>query len=162
MPTLRKRQSTVQAQLDALENELHDAESYLKLADTLEGFLTRLNDGLDRLSLEEQQRILRLVVREVLIGGGDETITIRHSIPTPNGGPNGGYPLRGSSHAASSLIGAVASARKLADYGVSRCGPRYRKVTSRTLSWPSSCINRRVSPKPKPPCGGAPKRKKSR
>ena len=97
MPTLRKRQSTVQAQLDALENELHDAESYLKLADTLEGFLTRLNDGLDRLSLEEQQRILRLVVREVLIGGGDETITIRHSIPTPNGGPNGGYPLRGSS-----------------------------------------------------------------
>ena len=42
------------------------------------------------------------------------------------------------------------------DYGVSRCGPRYRNVTSRTFSWPSICISRRVSPKPKPPCGGAP------
>ncbi len=41
-------------------------------------------------------------------------------------------------------------------YGASRCGPRYRNVTSRTFSCPSICINRRVSPKPKPPCGGAP------
>jgi site-specific DNA recombinase len=97
MPALRKRQSTLRAQLDALDTELHDAETYLKLADNLEQFLARLADGLDQLSVEEQQRILRLVVREVLIGGDDDTITIRHSIPTPNGGPNGSYPLRGSS-----------------------------------------------------------------
>jgi site-specific DNA recombinase len=100
MPTLRKRQGTLQAQLDTLDSELHDAETYLKLADTLEGFLTRLADGLDQLSIEDQQRILRLVVREVLVGGEDDKITIRHSIPTPNGGPNGSYPLRGSSHLA--------------------------------------------------------------
>ena len=97
MPTLRKRQSTLQTQLDALANELHDAETYLKLADTIEGFLGRLSDGLDQLSIEDQQRILRLVVREVLVGGDTDKITIRHSIPTPNGGPNGSYPLRGSS-----------------------------------------------------------------
>ena len=97
MPTLRKRQSTLQAQLDTLASELNDAETYLKLADTLEGFLTRLSDGLDQLSIEDQQRILRLVVREVLVGGDTDKITIRHSIPTPNGGPNGSYPLRGSS-----------------------------------------------------------------
>jgi site-specific DNA recombinase len=100
MPALRKRHSTLRAQLDSLENELHDAETYLKLADTLEGFIGRLADGLDQLNLEDQQRILRLVVREVLIGGDDDKITIRHSIPTPNGGPNGSYPLRGSSHLA--------------------------------------------------------------
>jgi site-specific DNA recombinase len=100
MPTLRKRQSTLQAQLDTLNSELHDAETYLKLADTLEGFLTRLSDGLDHLSIHDQQRILRLVVREVLVGGDPDTITIRHSIPTPNGGPNGSYPLRGSSQLA--------------------------------------------------------------
>jgi site-specific DNA recombinase len=97
MPALRKRQSALRAQLNALDDELQDAETYLKLADTLEGFLTRLGDGLDQLTLEEQQRVLRLVVREVLIGGEDDTITIRHSIPTPNGGPDGSYPLRGSS-----------------------------------------------------------------
>ncbi|MCA1700951.1 MAG: recombinase family protein, partial [Actinobacteria bacterium] len=97
MPALRKRQSTLQAQLDALHGELNDAETYLKLADTLEGFLTRLAEGLDQLSVADQQRTLRLVVREVLIGGDEDKITIRHSIPTPNGGPNGSYPLRGSS-----------------------------------------------------------------
>jgi site-specific DNA recombinase len=98
MPHLRKRQSTLQAQLDALDSELHDAETYLKLADTLEGFLGRLADGLDQLTLDEQQRILRLVVREVLIGGEDDTITIRHTIPTPTGPNDPSYLLRGSSH----------------------------------------------------------------
>ena len=72
MPTLRKRQTTLSAQLDALETELHDAETYLELADTLEGFLGRLTDGLDQLNIDEQQRILRLVVREVRIGGDDD------------------------------------------------------------------------------------------
>jgi site-specific DNA recombinase len=96
-PPLRKRHSTLRAQLDALDAELHDAESYLKLADTLEGFLGRLTDRLDQLDIAEQQRILRLVVREVLIGD-DDTITIRHTIPTPTGPNDPSYPLRGSSH----------------------------------------------------------------
>ena len=91
MPTLRKRQTTLHAQLDALDAELHDAETYLKLADTLEGFLGRLTDGLDQLDIAGQQRILRLVVREVLIGGDDDTITIRHSIPTPTGPDDPSY-----------------------------------------------------------------------
>ena len=94
---LRKREATLQAELDALDAELHDAETYLKLADTLEGFLGRLNDGLDQLTLDEQQRILRLVVREVLIGGDDDKITIRHSIPTPTGPDDPSCLLRGSS-----------------------------------------------------------------
>ena len=96
-PELRKRQSALRAQLEALDTELHDAETYLKLADTLEGFLGRLADGLDRLDIAEQQRILRLVVREVLIGGDDDAITIRHSIPTPTGPSEPSYLLRGSS-----------------------------------------------------------------
>ena len=96
-PQLRKRQSTLQAQLDALDAELNNAATYLKLADTLEGFLGRLNDGLEQLDTSEQQRVLRLVVREVLIGGDDDTITIRHSIPSPTGPDDPSYLLRGSS-----------------------------------------------------------------
>jgi site-specific DNA recombinase len=99
-PQLRKRQSTLQAQLDALDAELNNAATYLKLADTLEGFLGRLNDGLEQLDTSEQQRVLRLVVREVLIGGDDDTITIRHSIPSPTGPDDPSYLLRGSSHLA--------------------------------------------------------------
>jgi site-specific DNA recombinase len=97
MPALRKRQSTLQAQLDSLDAELHDAATYLQLADTLDAFLDRLIDGLDQLDVAGQQRILRLVVREVLIGGEDDTVTIRHSIPTPTGPDDPSYLLRGSS-----------------------------------------------------------------
>ena len=100
MPALRKRQTALQAQLDSLDAELHDVETYLQLADTLEGFLGRLADGLDQLDVPGQQRILRLVVREVLIGGDDDTVTIRHTIPTPTGPDDPSYLLRGSSHLA--------------------------------------------------------------
>ena len=110
MPALRTRQSTLQAQLDSLDAELHDAETYLQLADTIEGFLGRLTDSLDQLDVAEQQRILRLVVREVLIGGDDDQITIRHSIPTPTRPNDPSYLLRGSSHHTalrSSFLGAM-------------------------------------------------------
>jgi site-specific DNA recombinase len=117
MPALRKRQSTLQAQLDSLDAELHDAETYLQLADTIDAFLSRLADGLDQLDTAGQQRILRLVVREVLIGGDGGTVTIRHSIPTPNGGPHGSYPLRGSSRQPR------AAERRPARDGAGRRGP---------------------------------------
>jgi site-specific DNA recombinase len=97
MPKLRERETTLQTQLEALEAELHTAETYLKLAETLEGFLARLAEAADDLSIEERQRVLRLVVREVLVGG-DDTITIRHSIPAPQDDQPPGYLLRGSSH----------------------------------------------------------------
>ena len=117
-PALRKRQTTLQTQLDTLDAELHDAETYLKLADTLEGFLDRLATGLDELDIAGQQRVLRLVIREVLIGGDDDTITIRHTIPTPNGGPDDpSYLLRGSSHQPR------AAERRAARDGAGRRGP---------------------------------------
>ncbi len=98
-PELRKRQSTLRAQLDALDTELHDAETYLKLAETLESFLTRLNNNIDNLTITEKQRILRLLVHEILIGGETNNITIRHTIPTPTPTPgiNQSHQLHGSS-----------------------------------------------------------------
>jgi hypothetical protein len=46
----------------------------LHLAETLTAFLERLHRAADTLSITERQRIVRLVVKEVLIG--DDTITI--------------------------------------------------------------------------------------
>ncbi len=91
-PSLRKREATLQAELDALENELHDAETYLKLTETLDSFRARLGANADQLTIEQRQQIVRLLVREVLVG--EEQITIRHSIPTPNGHQPPGYSLR--------------------------------------------------------------------
>ena len=95
MPALRKRETTLATQLDALDAELHDAETYLKLAENLEDFLARLGENAKNLTIHERQRVLRLVVREVRIG--DDGITIRHSIPTPTGGNSPDCLLRGSS-----------------------------------------------------------------
>jgi site-specific DNA recombinase len=82
-PALRKREATLQAELDALDAELHDAESYLKLTETLESFRARFGANAQQLTVEQRQQIVRLLVREVLVG--DDQITIRHSIPAPQG-----------------------------------------------------------------------------
>jgi site-specific DNA recombinase len=94
-PELRKREATLQAQLDALDAELHDAETYLKLTETLDAFRARLATNAENLTVEQRQQIIRLVVREVLIGKDD--VTIRHSIPVPTGGQPPGYLLRSGS-----------------------------------------------------------------
>jgi site-specific DNA recombinase len=95
MPALRVKEQTLRAQLDALEAELVDQETYLKLAETLEGFLARLRGKTDTASVPERQRVLRLLVKEVLIG--PERVVIRHRIPVTNPEPTPGYLLRGRS-----------------------------------------------------------------
>ncbi len=82
-PDLRKREATLRAELDALDAELHDAETYLKLTETLDGFRARLSANAEKLTVEQRQQIVRLVVREVLLGADD--VTVRHSIPVPTG-----------------------------------------------------------------------------
>jgi site-specific DNA recombinase len=85
MPDLRARQAGLRRQLDALDAQLADREVYLKLADDLEGFLAQLRKRADTASVSERQRVLRLLVKDVLIG--PETITIRHRIPIREPGP---------------------------------------------------------------------------
>lgn len=98
MPELRRRESALRAERDAIEAEIDDATNYLKLAETIESFTTRLTDGLDDMDTDQQARILQLLVRDVLIGGDDETVTVRHSIPLPTGGENPGSPLHTVRH----------------------------------------------------------------
>ncbi|WP_406421039.1 recombinase family protein [Streptomyces sp. NBC_00842] len=79
MPGLRARESNLRGQLDALEAQLADRDAYLKLADDLEGFLTQLRENAGTAEVPERQRVLRLLVKDVLVG--PEKITIRHRIP---------------------------------------------------------------------------------
>src|SRR5260370_7143172 len=69
----------------------NDRAVFLRLAEPVRAFLTRLRSAAETLNVTERQRIVRLVVKDVLVG--DDTITIRHSIPVPSGPPqNGGSP----------------------------------------------------------------------
>ena len=79
MPELKKKESTLRAQLQSLDAQEVDREVYLALAENLEGFLARLRDAAKSTTTKDRQRILRLLVKEVLIGS--DRILIRHSIP---------------------------------------------------------------------------------
>ena len=79
MPELRARQSSLHHQIDALDSQLADREVYLKLADNLEDFLTGLRGKTATATVAERQRVLRLLVKDVLVG--PDKITIRHCIP---------------------------------------------------------------------------------
>ena len=80
MPALRARETNLRGQADALDAQLADREAYLKLADDLEGFLAQLRASAATGTVGERQRVLRLLVKDILIG--PEKITIRHRIPT--------------------------------------------------------------------------------
>jgi site-specific DNA recombinase len=47
-----------------------------------------LRSAAETLSVIERQKIVRLLVKDVLVG--EDTITIRHSIPIPSGSPQNG------------------------------------------------------------------------
>jgi site-specific DNA recombinase len=100
MPPLRKRQQAVEAQRQALAEQVTDSQGYLRLADTLEAFLARLRAQAETLDVIEKQKILRLVVKEVLVG--EDTITIKHAIPIT--GPSRGSDTGGGPETKSYLL----------------------------------------------------------
>jgi site-specific DNA recombinase len=111
MPSLRQREKTLRAELEAIADQINDRANFMRLAETLTAFLDRLHGAADTLDVIERQKIVRLIVKEILIG--DDSIVIRHCIPVglsspPTGGsrtpgdgretPNGGnYLMRSGS-----------------------------------------------------------------
>ena len=79
IPDLRARETNLRNQIQALDTQIADRNAYLKLAENLEDFLTRLRTSAQDASIEERRRVLRLLVKNVLIG--PEKITIQHRIP---------------------------------------------------------------------------------
>lgn len=110
MPEVRQRETRLKAELESLSSQLVDQATYLRLAHTLGEFLERLRTQVQGLDVLERQRVVRLLVKEVVVD--DNSITIRHSIPNSNGSFGGptvpvdpGLPLpRGDASRASSLL----------------------------------------------------------
>jgi len=85
MPMLRQREHALRAELQAIADQVNDRAAFLRLAETLTAFLTRLRSSAESLNVIERQKIVRLLVKEILVG--EDTITIRHSIPIPSAQP---------------------------------------------------------------------------
>jgi site-specific DNA recombinase len=83
MPVLRQHQQSLSAELQAIADQTNDRAAFLRLAETLSAFLARLRSAAETLSVIERQKIVRLLVKDVLVG--DDTIMIRHSIPISSG-----------------------------------------------------------------------------
>jgi hypothetical protein len=67
MPHLRARETSLLSQIEALDAQAADQDAYLKLADDLDGFLAQLRGSASTASVQERQRVLRLLVKDVLI-----------------------------------------------------------------------------------------------
>jgi site-specific DNA recombinase len=115
MPGLRKNAQAAETELQSLQMAAMDEAKYLQLAETLTGFRDKLRSRAETMEVRERQQILRLIVKEILVGAN--TITLRHSLPIPQSGPgsngstaprsstsgqpsNPGYLLRTGSHRA--------------------------------------------------------------
>lgn len=79
MPPLRQREQAMQAELQAITHQTTDRAAYLRLAESLTAFLERLRSNADTLDIGQRQKIMRLLVKEVIVG--KNLITIKHSIP---------------------------------------------------------------------------------
>jgi len=83
MPELNKKSKAVEAELQSLESGAMDQERYLRLAENLHTFRKKLHERAKTLDVRVRQQILRLLVKEILVG--TESLTIRHCIPIPQG-----------------------------------------------------------------------------
>jgi site-specific DNA recombinase len=90
LPELRRREQASQVELQSIVDQTNNRAAYLRLTETLSMFLARLHSSAQTLDIIERQRIVRLLLKEVLVG--EDTIVIRHSIPIPAGPSNNGAP----------------------------------------------------------------------
>jgi site-specific DNA recombinase len=102
MPNLRRREQADNAELQAIVDQSVDRATYLRLAETLITFLARLRSAADALDVSERQRVLRLLVKEILVG--DDKIIIRHSIPLPTGTDGSAQNLNGATPSSESYV----------------------------------------------------------
>jgi site-specific DNA recombinase len=99
IPVLRKRETAIKKELQGIHMRLIDHRRLLTLTENMESFLRRLRESAETLNVPERQKVVRLVVKEVIVGS--DKITIKHSIPIQGseGGSNiQSYLLRKGSH----------------------------------------------------------------
>jgi site-specific DNA recombinase len=79
MPALKKREESVKAELQAMAAALADDQLYLRVVNSLDSFHKVIQKSQSTMAVQEKQKVLRLLVKEILVFDG--TVKIKHSIP---------------------------------------------------------------------------------
>jgi len=98
---LRRRSPEIRNKIAALEKEQQNLnlqvvedKRWIELSNSMEVFLSRLNETAEKMTPLEKQKVLRTVVKQITVG--KDLITIHHSIPigaSGSGAPSSSYPL---------------------------------------------------------------------
>jgi site-specific DNA recombinase len=84
MPELRRKQQTVEKELENARWKALLAEKTEQLEQSLGDFVGRLRQSAQSLSVVERQKVVRLLIKEIVVEV-DDRITIRHCLPLMGG-----------------------------------------------------------------------------
>jgi site-specific DNA recombinase len=79
VPELKKRQLALAKELEGLNLQALEQNQLVDMNPSMERFLQQIKASAQNLGIEEKQKIVRLLVKDVVVG--PESITINHSIP---------------------------------------------------------------------------------
>src|SRR5262249_4566688 len=79
VPELKKRQVALEKELDTLNMQALEHNRLADINPSIESFLQQMKASAQGLTIEQKQKIVRLLVKDVVIG--IDNITINHSIP---------------------------------------------------------------------------------
>ena len=86
-PALKKKIAALESERQNLGVRALEDQKWIEINQSLESFVARLNQTAQNLTPAEQQKIVRLLVKQIDVG--KETVTIHHSIPIEHGRSGG-------------------------------------------------------------------------
>jgi site-specific DNA recombinase len=81
VPEVKKRQTALERELESLNLQALEHNQLVGINASVAKFIAQLQKSAETLDVEQKQRIVRLLVRQVVVGA--ESITIHHCIPLP-------------------------------------------------------------------------------
>ena len=81
VPEVKKKQTALERELESLNLQVLEHNQLVGINASIAKFTAQLQKSAETLDVEQKQRIVRLLVRQVVVGA--ESITIHHCIPLP-------------------------------------------------------------------------------
>ena len=78
-PELRRRQAAIEKELEGVALQALEKTRLTQLNASMENFLAALQQSAKTLEIAERQKIVRLIIKQIIVNG--DTLTIHHSIP---------------------------------------------------------------------------------